>query len=285
MIDFKNVRPEWHLPPYPPYHKGHYLEEYFLNKYIEEKKMWDDIGRTLIPIYWTTCYLQGINVQPYIDALPRDRKYFTVSQHDDAIKEKLPEDTICFCAGGNSGGVPIPLICSPIPGIKHMDDPTDRDFICTFIGSLTHPVRQKMYDILKWEGMYYFDIKPWTFNINNTEQDKFIDITRRSLYTLCPRGYGAQSFRFYEALQLGSVPIYIHDDNKWLPFEDKINYSSFSIIIHEKNINMLTNIIENIDKNEYYSMYIKGQEIYKEYFTMFTVYYEIYNYLKNYEQK
>lgn len=278
MIDFKNVRPKWHLPPYPPYHTGLYLEEYFYKRYIEQKQLFDLTGRTLIPIFWTTCYLQGIDVQPYVDALPKDKKYFAVSQHDDAIKEKLPENTICFCAGGNGGGIPIPLICSPILNAEHID-PNERDFICTFIGSLTHPVRQKMYDTLNIEGLYHFETKPWSFDIGQRSQDRFINITKRSLYTLCPRGYGAQSFRFYEALQLGSVPIYIHDDNKWLPFEDKIDYSSFSIVIHEKDINLLSNVIENIDRNEYQKMYETGQKIYNKYFTLEEVGRQIYNHL------
>ena len=34
IIDFKNLRPEPNYAPYPPYHKGDYLEEYFYNLYL-----------------------------------------------------------------------------------------------------------------------------------------------------------------------------------------------------------------------------------------------------------
>lgn len=278
ILDFKKVRPEWHLPPYPPYHKGHYLEEYFFNKYIEEKHKFDATGRTLIPIYWTSCYMQGIDVQPYIDALPKDKKYFTVSQHDDAIKEQLPEDTISFCAGGNNGGIPIPLICSPLQYPPVEIDLDKKDILCSFVGSMTHPVRQKMYETLKDRAGYEFVTKDWSINVNDKFLDTFIDITKRSKYTLCPRGYGAQSFRFYEAIQLGSVPVYIYD-TPWLPFENEISYGLFSIVLHEKNLHMLPGILRHIPEDVYIKMLQKGREVYTNYFTMSTTYQQIYKYL------
>ncbi len=44
-------------------------------------------------------------------------------------------------------------------------------------------------------------------------------VIERSNFTLAPRGFGATSFRMYEALQLGSVPIYIWDYDLALPFQ------------------------------------------------------------------
>lgn len=37
-------------------------------------------------------------------------------------------------------------------------------------------------------------------------------------YSLAPRGTGPTSFRLYEALQMGVVPVYVHDGQPWLPY-------------------------------------------------------------------
>ena len=79
-------------------------------------------------------------IQPYLDALP-DTKYFTVSQHDDAVAEKLPPGTISFEGGGNGNGIPLPLICSKLPSVK---TDVDRDIFCSFVGSDTHPIRDRI---------------------------------------------------------------------------------------------------------------------------------------------
>merc|ERR1712151_125533 len=35
---------------------------------------------------------------------------------------------------------------------------------------------------------------------------------------LCPRGYGRTSFRLFESLQMGLIPIYIFSDVPWVPY-------------------------------------------------------------------
>lgn len=298
-LNFRNVRPRWHLPPYPPYHEGLYLEEFFYKKYLQSKPLFDCYERTLIPIFWTSCYMQQIDVQPYIDALVEqlgsNTKFFVVAQHDDAIKENLPDDTLCFCAGGNNGGIPIPLICAPIPRHHtthiryHWEDHVrleEKSYACSFIGSITHPIRQKLFDKLVAKPGFEFITKGWSFKIGNDQQEMFFDYTRRSMFTLCPRGYGAQSFRTYEAIQLGSIPIYVHDDNKWLPFEDKIDWESFSLVVHEDKIDQIPDMIGSISEQKYEEMRREGKAIWKHYFTLDGVANQIYNYInEDYHRK
>lgn len=54
---------------------------------------------------------------------------------------------------------------------------------------------------------------------------EFIHNILNSDYTLCMRGGGNYSLRFYEALALGRIPVFI-DTDCLLPFEDKIPYRS-----------------------------------------------------------
>ena len=121
IVDFKELRIPYEHPTYPPYHEGYYMEEYFYRYYLKNKKEFDKTGFTLIPIFWTNVYImehKGANkrrlIQPFLNALPAG-KYFSVSQHDDAVQEQLPEGTLSFEGGGNGNGIPLPLICSKIP--------------------------------------------------------------------------------------------------------------------------------------------------------------------------
>lgn len=58
------------------------------------------------------------------------------------------------------------------------------------------------------------------------------DVMGRSLFTLCPRGLGRASFRFYEALSVSSIPVYIWDDREWLPFADRIPWGDIIVSIN-----------------------------------------------------
>jgi len=278
-MNFRNVQIPYAFHAYPSYHEGLNLEEYFYNFYESNKNLFDNINYTLIPIFWTTAYINQIDVQPYIDYLPRDKNYFCVSQHDDSVKEKLPKNTIIFSAGGNSGGIPIPLVCSPIK-----DDNIvvrKKDIFCSFVGSNTHGVRERMISHLTDDIDFYIKSGSWSFNIKKQDEQQFFDITSRSKFTLCPRGYGAQSFRFYEALQLGSIPIYVHDDNLFRPYSDIIDWNTFSISIHINDIANLKHILKSISEDQIDIMVMIGREVYNNFFKMENLPHQILTHLKN----
>ncbi len=121
--DTTYLRIKYPLPPYPCYHQGLYLEEYFCNHFIENC-MDKSHSRYYLPIFWTNIYLRNwIHnyknpvIQCYLNTIPKEEKYFTVCQHDDAPTEKMDHlDIDVYSAGGNfSKGIPIPLVCAPIP--------------------------------------------------------------------------------------------------------------------------------------------------------------------------
>jgi len=275
VFNFKELRPPANYPPYPPYHTGPYLEEYFYDFYLKNKILFDQTGHTLIPIFWTNLlHLRTFtkeNIQHYIDVLPKDKKYFTVSQLDDGIEQELPQNTINFVAGGNMTGICLPLICSSIPPqyIKN----TNKDIFCSFVGTYVtndekYKCRVTMYKTYHQDLDFYFS-KPrhWQHLVNEQNFLEFINITQRSKFTLCPRGYGLSSFRLYETMQLNSVPVYIFD-KKFTPFENILNWEEFCILIHESEISQLKEKLLNVSENKYNEMLKKGQEVYKEYFTL-----------------
>lgn len=271
-IDSQLLRPPADYPAYPPYHTGLYIEEYFYNFYLQNKKEFDKINYTLIPVFWTNVYLTNKNrnlLQPYLNSLPKDKKYFTVSQHDDAVEEMLPENTICFSAGGRAGGLPIPLISSSIPR-DIIQTTVTKDIICSFVGSLppNYGLRSSLYTKLQHIPGYYFSSpRWWTPTVPEDKFKEFISITQRSWFSLAPRGYGLQSFRFFEILQLGSIPVFVYD-TEWFPFKNLVDWSSFSVCVHEKNISDIPNILNSFTNEQKINLTKNGYKVYKEYFTL-----------------
>lgn len=263
------LRPAALYPTYPPYHTGYYLEEYFYNKY-------KDSNREYIDIFWTNIYCNkdylnspSINIQNELFTLDTKGKYFTVCQHDDGPKENLPEDTLIFSAGGRRKHgkiIPIPLICSPIPKELIKQD-VEKDILASFVGSFTHTIREKLYHELHDKDGYSINLSNWSSKVPQENLERFIDISLRSKFVLCPRGYGPTSFRLYETFQLNAVPVYISDD-LYLPWNDELVWPEFCIIIKEKGIPNIDRILRSIDDTTYNRMLENGKRVYEKYFTM-----------------
>jgi hypothetical protein len=128
-----------------------------------------------------------------------------------------------------------------------------------------------MYDLLsEKEGFIIRDLDTRTgVSVGSEIYKTFCEITEKSYFVLCPRGYGKTSFRLYEAMQLGSVPIYITDRSKnlWLPFKEYVEWNDFSLIIYPDMIRKIPEIIKKIIKNgEYKDMRINAIKAYDKYF-------------------
>lgn len=270
IFDFKKLRPKPKYPNYPLYHSGDYLEDYFFKFYIKNKERFDKKNRTLIPVSWTTLYVDGTdeNIQDYIDALDQNVPYFAVSQHDEGIRQKLPKNTIHFGAGGLGGGLPIPLICSEIPKNLIGDIPEKKEIFCSFIGSMTHPIRGEIYSKYSNNSNFVFNPpRQWSQHIGDANMHRFINITKNSLFSLASRGHGTTSFRLYEILQLGSVPVYVSDKH-WLPFQKDLDWNKFCVIVKDSQINDLEKILSNIDAQTYKNMRSEGERVWRNYFTL-----------------
>ena len=87
----------------------------------------------------------------------------------------------------------------------------------------------------------------------------------RSVFSLCPRGYGATSFRICESLQHGSIPIYVYDKD-WTPWYDEFDFNLIGIKVHESEIHEIRNIITSKTKDDIHTLKKNGERIYAEYF-------------------
>lgn len=274
------------LVRYPHFVEGGLFEDYFCLKSKLESVNSKQLKRKYINATWTNLYCNSFfkhatydsaKLQHELDALPRDGKYFTVVQFDEGVKHHtLPPDTLVF--GCSEGDEPIPLVYES----KVMDDFArkrknwdEKPILASFVGSLTHPVRAQLEAYIKELCLESTDSgRDYYFNICADQYELFLSITRNSKFCLAPRGFGRSSFRFYEALKLGSVPVYIWDDIEWLPFKDKINYSRLCISLRVDSLSQLDEILRAVTREQYDDMRAYYEEI-KHLFTFSGMYDEI----------
>ena len=272
---------------YPPYHDGPHLEEYFVAKYFNEFEKTDN-KRLFLPIHWTAVFNHrvseglGPSTENYalrqklfkiISTLPQDLEYFTVSTHDDAPQGNFPVNTKHFYAGGNStiGTDAIPLVCSQL---KFENDPQKLIF-CSFVGSATNPVRNNLLRYFHERDGYLINAFHWRPDVTEDQQKLFLDCTSRSRFALCPRGYGATSYRLYEAMQLGAIPIYVSDKHL-LPWSDELDWNAFCIVV--KNCDQYDSLdvhLKNLTESAVRSMQDTIKKVYPLYFTIPAVYNQI----------
>lgn len=99
-----------------------------------------------------------------------------------------------------------------------------------------------------FNSIYRDGFYPTTNNYNINTTREFLDNIKTNRYTLCPRGVGNFSYRFYETLSLGRIPILIDTDCE-LPLKNKINWEKHIIFIKQDEIKNLKQIINEDDRD------------------------------------
>ena len=107
----------------------------------------------------------------------------------------------------------------------------------------------------------------------NTEEKKralYRKIMKKSLCVLCPPGIGPQSIRFFETLFFGRIPVLL-DNGIVYPFEEFIDYTSFSLIISRHDVSrigeVLSDFILGTPRDELYAKCIQSRKVYEEWFS------------------
>jgi len=259
------LRPPPHL--YRGY-RGPWIEDAFFRHWLRES------GRsslTYVPIFWTDLYLhtQSLRFTPrqlerwqsaaenLLDRQTANQRcYFTVLEYDHMIWNwhKFPRNVAVFSAGG-WGDIPIPLLKGSPPFAC-----PPKDIPLSFVGRIDGSsnatnVRGRMRDVLR--DLAHF-----------TEGPGWREIIGRSTFSLCPRGLGRTSFRLYEALSVGSIPIYLWDDLEWLPYRDEIDWSEIAISLNIAEVDRLPRLLAEYSPQRIARMQERIAALYDDYFTL-----------------
>lgn len=263
--------------PYPSHQCEDLIEEYadFFFSDVSDIKDW-----TYIPVHWTgwSCnHNYGKNRQArqelydFVDSLPFG-KYFTVVQNDDGtLYDDLLHKKGCVIFGaGGVGDIPLPLLCDPHPCKVNINN---LQYKASFVGTPgTHPCREKIIQVIGGKKGYF---------CGGGDTHLFEQITVCSKFCLAPRGYGKTSFRMYEAIHMGVIPVYIYDE-LWLPFYDKIEWEKNAVLIHMKDIERIDEILSAYGEDDINNMRNYWRIVKDKYFTMKGCCEEIYRSLQNF---
>jgi hypothetical protein len=242
---------------YPP-HNRLIFEEWFRQNYVGS-----DTERVYLDIFWTSYWVNhnyGNDqfmreaLHRYIATIDKTKKYFTVCQYDDGtmINWDMYDLDVLEFNMSKTRGVQMPLLCQPHP-YKFRGG---KKWFANFVGGKTHPIRNTANRLMGTDG-YYVSYQPH-------EIEKYCRILYESMFTLCYRGYGLNSFRIAEAVQFGSIPVYISNDFI-IPYD--MNFEYFGVIIQEKDADRVDEILQNIDPVEVVKKQDRLAEVYKKYYT------------------
>jgi hypothetical protein len=265
------LQPQSQTLKYPAHNKDYGVEQDF-EKWIKKQKNMlvdnpADADWHYLPIYWTRWHInhnfaannQGLTeLQQEIDkVLLDDNKTFTITQFDGGTLINAGNTIVFTGARTANEGIDIPILCSPH---KKPPLPVKKKYLASFNGAFsTHTIREEMAakfkgdpDILIGDGgvpTRFYKRWFWAKNYNLNIMTSYM--------ALCPRGTSHNSYRFFEAMQLGVAPCLIGDKDV-RPFKNFIPWDEISW--YASSINELVNMLKTLDKNEALK---KGQKAYK----------------------
>lgn len=223
-------------------HRGPWLENYWMRSFLRRPYAW---WYPYVPVFiqltdasahgyhgparrWLEETLRDIHWR-------RDVVYVIVTQYDTGPLAIVPDPAffknfLVFSAGG-WGNVPLPLLngrvmrqhsSSPPTVLQPFPLPATR--VLSFAGRATYAYQAgipEQYHVLRVSALASLQerLPRGVLTVQDWQPtDAWLQLTSESLLTLAFRGYGATSFRLYEALHLGSVPVYVWSNLLWLPY-------------------------------------------------------------------
>jgi hypothetical protein len=260
---------------YPIHNKSEGIEQKF-STYIDSNNT-PRSKLKYLPIQWTNYLIKnnyGKNIedlQLYCDDLIKNNpneRYFTVVQYDGGPIVNL-NNCVVFSSGGmfgtknneNLSFIPIPLLTDPHKRIR----PKKKKYKIGYIGRNTHPIRGNLEDLLSINNENLIINIP-SDGVSKKDSKKFKDVLSKSIFSLCPRGFGPASFRLYESLEFGSIPIYVSDDFH-LPYRDIIDWEKLCLLIKLDEINTIEKKVNDlINSGKFLEMINYGKFCHKNYF-------------------
>lgn len=123
------------------------------------------------------------------------------------------------------------------------------DLLFSFSGARTHPVRADVLGlrdrravIRDTTGTNFFG---WVEGADVVDaQRDYYELIARSKFVLCPRGHGPSSFRVYETLGSGRVPVVISDD--WL-VPRGVDWARCAVRVAERDVHAVPHLLRRLE--------------------------------------
>lgn len=133
--------------------------------------------------------------------------------------------------------VPIPYLFVPADSLFHGTNfsKAGRIVKCTYRGSNTHKCRRQLTTI----NLPDYSLIDSTQS-NSIPKCEYLTELDHSVHAVCPRGHGLTSFRLYEVMARGCLPVIIADG--WVPPKG-IAWDRFCTFVKESNIESLPNLL------------------------------------------
>jgi hypothetical protein len=158
------------------------------------------------------------------------------------------------------------MVGGPYPVLPNPLQPTaqEPDLLYSFLGSRTHPVREALFALKHERGLVegasganFFALRASASEAQlQRARTEYAAVIARSKFVLCPRGHGPSSFRLYEALAAGRVPVVISDD--WLS-PPRIDWSRCIVRVAEKDVQGVPQLLERLEA-DWPNMVTAGQD-------------------------
>ena len=136
----------------------------------------------------------------------------------------------------------LPFPHYPVNGIGPAKE---KNVIYSFIGFSSHQVRTKIFSMRHPRDTIIKKRSRWHFGSRQKEREKkeYQSVLARSRFSLCPRGTGASTVRFWESLQAGAIPVVLSDV---MSLPEGFDWDSCVIRIDEKDVYKIPEIIVSI---------------------------------------
>ncbi|KAK4729046.1 hypothetical protein R3W88_022034 [Solanum pinnatisectum] len=128
---------------------------------------------------------------------------------------------------------------------------SQRPILAFFAGNMHGPVRPKLLKYWRDKDESIRIYGPLPHRVSKVMS--YPEHMKSSKYCLCPMGYEVNSPRIVEAIYYECVPVIIAD-NFALPFSEVLNWTAFSVVVSEKDIPRLKDILLSIPLRRYQVM-------------------------------
>jgi hypothetical protein len=122
------------------------------------------------------------------------------------------------------------------------------DLFFSFVGADNAPVRRRLFrSARRWKprsDVLIDLVYGWVSLDSTMARRRFAETIARSRFVLCPRGIGTSTYRLYETLELGRVPVILSDN--WVPPIGP-TWERFTVRLSERSVRDLPRLLADYD--------------------------------------